>query len=350
MNESGEQVEVKRQRAPFTMVRKAVLEDESLTAAHKMVYVALCYFADYETGELTAHRKTIADIASCDVRTVDRALQKLENQGYVDIERRQSTGKYRLANIYTLLNFWEKSPRPKTSDTVDRRGGTGSPPEKDEDLGGGTGSLPRGTESQSLNKNEVNKKKGGGDALDPRDAPATEKAPPDPPPHGDNSRPFGVLPAMADIAKDAGKPWTIYAEDRKNIETAVAVHGGESVVSAWRQHLADGGSAKLRIFLEDATYPKPKPKPLPAAICEDCGREVSRGAVADWDGEDLCIECFKKRQAETMTASKVRGGSLPSFFKAWSSLRSEMGDTCNEKEALLHAGEAVTTTPPEAGN
>jgi hypothetical protein len=27
--------------------------------------------------------------------------------------------------------------------------------------------------------------------------------------------------------------------------------------------------------------------------------------VADWDGEDLCIECFKKRQAETMTPEDI---------------------------------------------
>lgn len=41
---------------------------------------------------------------------------------------------------------------------------------------------------------------------------------------------------------------------------------------------------------------KPKPKPVPLAICEDCGREVSRGSVGDWDGVVLCRECFKKRQ------------------------------------------------------
>ena len=307
MNESGEQIEVKRQRAPFTMVRKAVLEDESLTAAHKMVYVALCYFADYETGTLKAHRKTIADIAACGLRTLDTAIKELEAKGYVGVERKTATGKYRLSNTYTLLDFWTDSPResphPKTSDTVDLRGAGDAPPEvrgaRDAHLGGAG-------DAQSLNeREEVNKKEGGANDVDPRGAPTTEQAPPDPPPSLDHSKPLGVLKAMAEVASDAGKPWTIYSEDRKNIETAVAVHGGEVVVNAWRQHLADGGSSKLRIFLEDASYPKPKPKPLPPAICEDCGREVPRGAVGDWDGEDLCIECFKKRQTETMTPEQI---------------------------------------------
>ena len=277
---------------PYAQVSNEMLCDPTISAKAKGI---LCYMISKPT-DWQFNVKSMAGELKEDKDTVARILNELIKANYIHrTEHRDDKGK---------IVIWEyevfQSPHPQNGDMDEKGTLTGSraeihPYPQNPDLD--NGDIP--------NKDLKTKRKGGGDALDPRDAPATEKAPPDPPPHGDNSRPFGVLPAMADIAKDAGKPWTIYAEDRKNIETAVAVHGGESVVSAWRQHLADGGSAKLRIFLEDATYPKPKPKPLPAAICEDCGREVSRGAVADWDGEDLCIECFKKRQAETMTPEDI---------------------------------------------
>ena len=49
-------------------------------------------------------------------------------------------------------------------------------------------------------------------------------------------------------------------------------------------------------------------------------------------------------------AAVLRAKGAASFYKAWTSLRSELDDTCNENMDLLHAGEAVSATPPEAGN
>lgn len=174
-------VEVTRQRAPFTMVKRSVLEDESLSMTQKMVYIALCYFADYETGELKAHRKTVAKIASCNVRTLDRALLELEKSGYIAVEKRTSTGKYRLSNIYTLLDFWKDEPN--------RRGDTESPPEKTVQYSGNFGdrrgdfkSPPGDTESQSLNESVLNKKEEEGEAkhLGTSRSRATPEEPPPP--------------------------------------------------------------------------------------------------------------------------------------------------------------------------
>ena len=53
-------------------------------------------------------------------------------------------------------------------------------------------------------------------------------------------------------------------------------------------------------------------------------------------------------QAAIDTVHRAKGAEA--FYKAWTSLRSELDDTCNENMDLLHAGEAVSATPPEAGN
>jgi hypothetical protein len=42
----------------------------------------------------------------------------------------------------------------------------------------------------------------------------------------------------------------------------------------------------------------------------------------------------------------IRAKHAKAFFKAWSSLRSEMGESDNENEGLMHEGEAITTTDP----
>jgi hypothetical protein len=292
------EIEVSRQRAPFTMVRRAVLEDEDLGAAQKMVYVALCYFADNVTGTLKTHRKTIAEIASCGLRTLDAALKVLEERGYVSVTRRQSKGKYRLANIYALLNFW--------TDTEDRRGAGDAPPEQPENRRGATVALPRAGDAQSLNKTSLNKKEreGGTEVARLPVSRGNPEATRATAPLLDSHKPSGVLETMAQIAQEAGKPWTIYGEDRANISTAIAVHGGETVVNAWRSWLANGGSAKLRIFLEDAKYPKPEEKPAPPTTCEECGREV-HGARYDMDGDQLCTECATIRRDQELTPDEI---------------------------------------------
>jgi hypothetical protein len=60
------------------------------------------------------------------------------------------------------------------------------------------------------------------------------------------------------------------------------------------------------------------------------------------------VTSSNRRKAAIAAVLRAKGAA--SFYKAWTSLRSEMDDTCNEKEALLHAVEAVSATPPEAGN
>ncbi len=277
---------------PYAQVSNAMLCDPKLSAKAKGV---LCYMISKPT-EWQFNVKSMSGELKEDKDTIARILNELIKANYIHrTEHRDDKGK---------IVCWEykvfQSPHPQNGDMDEKGTLTGSrgeihPYPHYPDLDNG----------DILNKDLETKKKGGANDVDPRGDIATEQAQPDPPPSLDHSKPLGVLKAMAEVASDAGKPWTIYSEDRKNIETAVAVHGGEVVVNAWRQHLADGGSSKLRIFLEDASYPKPKPKPLPPAICEDCGREVPRGAVGDWDGVDLCTECFRKRQTETMTPEQI---------------------------------------------
>jgi hypothetical protein len=271
------------------MVKKAVLEDPTLTMANKMVYVALCYFADYDTGTLKAHRKTIAVIAGCGLRTLDTAIKELETKGYVGVERQAATGKYRLSNTYTLLDFW--------IDTPNRRGAGDAPPESEGvgDLGGAGDAHLRGAgDAQYLNKKEeVNKKEGGANDLDTsRSRYEDNEAPPDPVPP-DSIKPPGVLKTMEQVVKEAGKPWRISPEDRSNIETAVAVHGGEAVVNAWRDWLAKGEKASIRFFLEDTEYPEPKPKAAPRVVCDECRQSVP--VLIQMDDEHLCEPCARKR-------------------------------------------------------
>ena len=56
----------------------------------------------------------------------------------------------------------------------------------------------------------------------------------------------------------------------------------------------------------------------------------------------------RRRQAAIDAVLRAKGAA--SFYAAWSSLRSELDDSCNENEGLLHEGEAVTTTDPQASN
>ena len=34
---------------------------------------------------------------------------------------------------------------------------------------------------------------------------------------------------------------------------------------------------------------------VPYLICDDCGEEVEQGELFEFDGEELCIDCIKKR-------------------------------------------------------
>ena len=51
-----------------------------------------------------------------------------------------------------------------------------------------------------------------------------------------------------------------------------------------------------------------------------------------------------RRKAAVEAVLRAKGAA--SFYKAWSDLRTEMGDKCNENEGLIHEGEAITATDP----
>ncbi len=93
-----------RRSAPFVMVTRAVLEDESLKAADKSVYTTLCMYADNSTSDCWPSRETIQKKAGVSDRTLRNSLQALEEKEYIDIVRRYAESGRQLSNLYVLLD------------------------------------------------------------------------------------------------------------------------------------------------------------------------------------------------------------------------------------------------------
>lgn len=87
----------------FAVFDISVYHDKRLGAYEKLVYSVLCSFADPKrTKSSYASHETIAEMASCSRRTVIDALKKLEDAGYLRIERRSER---RATNNYFLIDF-----------------------------------------------------------------------------------------------------------------------------------------------------------------------------------------------------------------------------------------------------
>jgi hypothetical protein len=77
-------------RLPFVILPWAVLDDETLTAHDVLVYSTIARYADRNTGEAWPSRATVARMARCDVKTVDRSVGRLQAAGFLEKHNRKT--------------------------------------------------------------------------------------------------------------------------------------------------------------------------------------------------------------------------------------------------------------------
>lgn len=86
----------------FVIVDLCVWEDERLSTLEKAVYTALCTFASVEGRTCWPSTSAIAKRASCSDRSVNRALETLEEHGYLKITRRFKDNA-RIPSAYSII-------------------------------------------------------------------------------------------------------------------------------------------------------------------------------------------------------------------------------------------------------
>lgn len=86
----------------FVIVDLCVWEDERLSTLEKAVYTALCTFASVEGRTCWPSTSAIARRASCSDRSVNRALETLEEYGYLKITRRFKDNA-RIPSAYSII-------------------------------------------------------------------------------------------------------------------------------------------------------------------------------------------------------------------------------------------------------
>jgi len=77
-------------RMPFVILPWALLDDETLTAHDVLVYATIARYADRNTGEAWPSRATVARMARCDIKTVDRSVARLVESGLLEKQRRKT--------------------------------------------------------------------------------------------------------------------------------------------------------------------------------------------------------------------------------------------------------------------
>ena len=86
----------------FVIVDLCVWQDERLSTLEKAVYTALCTFASVEGRTCWPSTSAIARRASCSDRSVNRALEILEEHGYLKITRRFKDNA-RIPSAYSII-------------------------------------------------------------------------------------------------------------------------------------------------------------------------------------------------------------------------------------------------------
>jgi hypothetical protein len=75
---------------PFVIMPWAVLDDDTLSAHDILVYATIARHADRNTGEAWPSRSTVARMARCDIKTVDRSVARLVEAGFLEKQRRKT--------------------------------------------------------------------------------------------------------------------------------------------------------------------------------------------------------------------------------------------------------------------
>ena len=114
---------------PFVIMPWAVLDDETLTAHDVLVYATIARYADVTTGVAWPSRSTVAQQARCDIKTVDRSVQRLVTAGFLEKHKRR-TDKGDDSNVYVVHEIVARQVQldanPKRTRGGDFRGAGGA--------------------------------------------------------------------------------------------------------------------------------------------------------------------------------------------------------------------------------
>ena len=92
-------------------VSKTVAFDDTLSAADRSVYLALCSYMNSDTRTGYPSRKTLRNRARVSETTLSKSIQKLEDAGYIEVIRKFKTDangkatKERAPNDYHIVNI-----------------------------------------------------------------------------------------------------------------------------------------------------------------------------------------------------------------------------------------------------
>lgn len=120
---------------PFVIMPWAVLDDESLTAHDVLVYATIARHADVTTGVAWPSRATVARMARCDIKTVDRSVTRLVAAGFLEKHKR-TTDKGDESNVYVVHEIVAR--QEQLEPTKPKRGGDSR------GAGGATQTVPGG--------------------------------------------------------------------------------------------------------------------------------------------------------------------------------------------------------------
>lgn len=88
----------------FVMVPRSLVEDKTLIARDKAVYMSLCLFTNNDTKQAYPSIDTISQLVGCSRSSTVRALRALEDGGYIKREKRTNGRGGQTTNIYYLLD------------------------------------------------------------------------------------------------------------------------------------------------------------------------------------------------------------------------------------------------------
>lgn len=90
-----------RNNFKHTRVANKVIEDTTLKASDKSVYLVISFYADNESLECYPKRDTLMKLAGVSDKTLRNAIKNLESKGYISVSSRTINGKFS-SNIYRL--------------------------------------------------------------------------------------------------------------------------------------------------------------------------------------------------------------------------------------------------------
>ena len=141
-----------RRSEPFAQIPTSVVRDPTLSVFAKVVYAVLASYANRETALCWPSLRTISHDASCSLQTAQNAISELETRSLIVKSRRFEQGtSEKASNIYELQGVLPHSTRVLPDSTPMLRDSTQVYRET------AHGVLPRSTEQDLKNKNQMNK-------------------------------------------------------------------------------------------------------------------------------------------------------------------------------------------------